>query len=358
MITTDYNEIINKIDKINPIKYGKDRNYINGSVSRLSPYISRGVISPKYIYNFLINKGYTLMKIQKFVQELVWREYWQFIWMNNKIDKDLKNTQNDVLQYGIPFSILNHSTKIKAIDNAIKELYREGYIHNHLRMYIASVTTNIAKYHWRIPAKWMYNHLLDADWGSNALSWQWVCGSNSNKKYYANQDNINRFTNTFQKDTILDHSYEELIKMKQPLSFVENTLLKLKTNLPLKNNFIKNDDKPMCIYNFYNLDVKWREKINAHRVLLIEPSIFTKYPISKKSLEFMIELSKNISNIKIFVGEFKELPIGNSKVYFKEHPLNYNYKGTEDSREWLCFPSTKFKSFFKHWNYVVRQLLA
>ena len=61
-----------------------------------------------------------------------------------------------------------------------------------------------------------------------------------------------------------------------------------------------------------------------------------------------------------YTGDDKndELPVGNSKVYFKEHPLNYNYKGTEDSREWLCLPDVKFKSFFKHWNYVVRQLLV
>ena len=54
-------------------------------------------------------------------------------------------------------------------------------------MYIASIICNTAKCHWKIPAKWFYYHLKDGDWGSNALSWQWVCGTNSGKKYYANQ---------------------------------------------------------------------------------------------------------------------------------------------------------------------------
>ena len=64
---TGYSEILQKLEKINPIKYTKDRNFVDGSVSRLSPYISRGVISTKFVYNYLINKGYTLNKILKFV---------------------------------------------------------------------------------------------------------------------------------------------------------------------------------------------------------------------------------------------------------------------------------------------------
>ena len=56
-MTTDYNKILKKIDKINPIKYSKDRNFVDGSVSKLSPYISRGVISTKFVYDYLIKKG-------------------------------------------------------------------------------------------------------------------------------------------------------------------------------------------------------------------------------------------------------------------------------------------------------------
>ena len=58
-MTTDYSEILQKLEKINPIKYTKDRNFVDGSVSRLSPYISRGVISTKFVYNYLIKKGYS-----------------------------------------------------------------------------------------------------------------------------------------------------------------------------------------------------------------------------------------------------------------------------------------------------------
>ena len=62
-------------------------------------------------------------------------------------------------------------------------------------------------------------------------------------------------------------------------------------------------------------------EFDANRILLIEPSIFEKYPIGQKSINFMLSLAKNIKSINIFVGEFHELKIINADVYFKEHPL-------------------------------------
>ena len=71
-------------------------------------------------------------------------------------------------------------------------------------------------------------------------------------------------------------------------------------------NKIKIDiEKPTFIYNFYNLDPKWKVNVDANRILLIEPSVFENYPISKKSIEFMLDLSKNINGIQLYVGEFK-----------------------------------------------------
>jgi len=200
-MTISYQEILEQIDLVNPIVYSRNRNFINGSVSKLSPYISRGVISTKIVFDHLIKKGYEFSKIEKFIQELCWRDYWQLIWVEkqNLINQDLKRKQLDVENHFLSNSIINANTGIRAIDNAILELYSTGYMHNHLRMYVSSLACNVSKSHWNIPAKWMYYHLLDADWGSNALSWQWICGSNSNKKYYANQENINKYCFTNQK---------------------------------------------------------------------------------------------------------------------------------------------------------------
>lgn len=95
--------------------------------------------------------------------------------------------------------------------------------------------------------------------------------------------------------------------------------------------------------------------LDATRILLIEPSIFNKYPIGKKAMNFMLDLSKNIPFIKIFVGEFDELGIGDSEIYFKEHPLNYNYKGIKDSRDWMGSVNGYYPSFFKFWNKLKKE---
>ena len=97
---TIYSEIINKIDLIDPVKYSKNRNFIDGSVTRLSPYISRGMISTKFIFKKILEKNIPFWKVEKFVQELCWRDYWQIIWKQkgHLINYDLKKPQEDVLK--------------------------------------------------------------------------------------------------------------------------------------------------------------------------------------------------------------------------------------------------------------------
>ena len=350
---TNYHKILQKLEEIKPVKYSSTRNYINGDVSRLSPYISRGVISTKQVLKYLIDNGYDSKKIEKFVQELAWRDYWQLVWveMNSRIDSDLKQKQVDVDNHKLPKSILDNQTQIEAIDKGIQELYQTGYMHNHMRMYVASLSCNVAKSHWLSPAKWMYYYLLDADWGSNALSWQWVAGSNSNKKYYANQENINRYCGTKQVNTFLDCSYDQIINLPIPSELSALTEFQLKTALPKKEAISLNSELPTAIYNFYNLDPLWRENQKLNRILLLEPSVFNRYPISSKSLKFMLELSKNISEIQLYVGEFDEFVSEHQVVdiYYKEHPLN-NYSGTQDERDWMFNVKGYYPSFFKFWN--------
>ena len=91
---TKYQNIISQIENIDPVKYSRTRNYIDGDVSYLSPYISRGVISTKYVLNKILSKGYHPQKVEKFIQELMWRDYWQLVWFNkgDLINTDLKST--------------------------------------------------------------------------------------------------------------------------------------------------------------------------------------------------------------------------------------------------------------------------
>ena len=361
LFTTKFDQILNKIDLIDPYKYAVTRNFKNGHVTKLSPYISRGVISTRFIYEKLVEKGFNLKKCEKFIQELAWRDFWQQIWLNKKdlIDEDLKRDQEDVNDFKISKSLVEAKTGIDCIDEEINNLYEFGYMHNHMRMYVASIATNIAKSHWKTPAKWMYYHLLDGDWASNSLSWQWVAGSNSNKKYYANQENVNKYFNCNQKDTFLDNSYEIISSMNVPDEVSEKQDWNLMTIFSNENEIKIDNSKPTLLYNYYNIDPNWRKNEDVNRVLIFEPKIFKKYPVSQKCIDFSLSLSKNIKDIQIFFGDIDLLSSKYkvSNFIFKEHPLNLHYNGEEDKRDWLYKIEGEYLSFFKYWNKIRKKLI-
>ncbi len=355
-----YQDIIAQIDAVDPIAYAKSRNYSNGAVSRLAPYISRGVISTRFVYERLLKRGFKLYQMEKFVQELAWRDFWQKQWQHHgeAINQDLKHTQQNVSQHGLPKAIIEGNTGIQAVDTAIKELYQTGYMHNHLRMYVASMVCNVAQCHWRIPAQWMFAHLLDGDWASNALCWQWVAGANANKKYWANQDNINHFCHTDQWGTFLDISYEDL-----PNQPVPEALTHVTTELFLEEDGVVHkiepsviewsiNTDPVCIYTPYNLDPLWRKDLSANRILLLDPSYFDQYPTSKRALAFIESLAlENIGDLKVFNGSFESLKkhYASSVFYAKEHPaLNYPVD-VLDQRDWLSVETLFKPSFFPYW---------
>ena len=92
LFPTDYESILSKINAIQPEKYSKTRNFLNGDITYLSPYISRGVISTKQLMDAVLKNGFTFLQSEKLIQELAWREYYQRVWQVKKeqIWDDLK----------------------------------------------------------------------------------------------------------------------------------------------------------------------------------------------------------------------------------------------------------------------------
>lgn len=204
--------ITDLLSNIDPIAYSKTRNFLNGRVTRLSAYLSRGYITLPQVFDHIKNAGYTFQQAEKLYQELAWREYYQRVWeaKGDAIFKPLRNLQQGVRHYLMPKSIMDANTGITAIDKQIQSVYETGYMHNHARMYVAGIACNLAGAYWLKPSRWLYYHLLDADLASNACSWQWVAGCFSAKKYITNQDNVNHYLGGNQKGTFLDYEYHEI----------------------------------------------------------------------------------------------------------------------------------------------------
>ncbi|MHA7877410.1 MAG: FAD-binding domain-containing protein [Bacteroidota bacterium] len=350
---TQIEAILQRIQQIDPVRYAVSRNHKDGAVTYLSPYISRGVISTRQVYEHITTLGIPWSKSEKLIQELAWRDYWQQIWVTKKhqIQYDLRSKQTPVAGHGIPAAIVDARLGIQVVDHAIRQLYKTGYMHNHMRMYVASICCNIAQTHWLAPAQWMYSHLLDGDLASNYLSWQWVAGTFSNKKYYANQANINTFFGGTQRATFLDLDYTQLKQAAIP-DFLTHTIpFQCTTPLPQVVHPSLAKHKTTLVYNYYNLDPYWHMHEDVQRILLLEPSFFAKYPVRKPCVDFMLALAKNIDTIKIFVGEFSELQqhISVDHLIFKEHPTNSHYRGKEEPRDWLSSVTGAFPSFFSYW---------
>lgn len=358
---TQREAILERVNAIDPIKYGTTRNYIQGAVSRLSPYISRGAVSLPFIKENLLSR-FSTYQAKPFLQQLAWREYFQRVWwaMGEDIFQDIKHPQPSVSHHQLPKALLEGTTGIKQIDQSIQQLTKTGYLHNHARLYTAMLACNIGRAHWFMPAQWMYYHLLDGDIASNTLSWQWVAGSFSNKKYYANQDNINHYGGLTQSESYLQLGYDQLPQLAIPEALKEITQPIFTTPLPITQKPLLDNTLPLALYTSYQLNPHWRAAENLNRLLILAPSHFNKYPVSAQVIAFVLDLAQNlIPGIQIFVGEVEDIPgIANfPAIYHQQHPLTQDFPGTATPANWM-FPEASYRGqgFFGYWKQCEKTL--
>jgi deoxyribodipyrimidine photo-lyase len=172
-----------RLAAVRPGDYARSRNAIDGAVTRLSPYITHGLLTlPEIMVNVWARQA-GLSPQHKFVFELGWREFFAHVWAHRG-DTIFESLHAGVLPEAayspdLPLDIRQARTGVTVIDQAVRALYATGYLHNHARMWLASYVIHLRKVHWRAGADWLYGHLLDGDLASNHLSWQWVAGTGS-----------------------------------------------------------------------------------------------------------------------------------------------------------------------------------
>jgi deoxyribodipyrimidine photo-lyase len=349
-------EVFQRIDQFDPEHYARSRNFITGGVSYLSPYLSRGFITVPQVVKRLKDRGIGLEQAEKFIQELAWREFYTRTWFQkgDAIFEDIRHPQEGIERFGIPRAVLESNTGIKALDTHLATFAETGYLHNHLRMYLAATICNVAKYHWLEPAQWMYYHLLDGDLASNALSWQWCAGTFSNKLYYANQENINRYTGIQQRGTFLDFEYEDLPSQLVPDHLQRSVEASLPFTPPTTKPLELIAGIPSFIYTHYTLDPTFHEGEEGNRILVLEPSHFAKHPMAPKTIEFILSLAENIPGIQVYYGEYSDLKVHG---VFRDHPINAHFQGIREVHPSLA-PGLQgeFNSFFSFWNKLSKQL--
>lgn len=188
------------LEKVDPFKYGKSRNFLTGAVTRLSPYLRYGVLSLREVRDYALAKVRNQNDATKLVNELGWRDYWQrlYIKLGDGIWKDQEpyKTGYTVSEYApeLPKEIREGTTGRVCIDSFSQQLQETGYLHNHMRMWMAAYIIHWRRIRWQAGAKWFLEHLLDGDPASNNMSWQWVASTFSHKPYFFNRENLERYT--------------------------------------------------------------------------------------------------------------------------------------------------------------------
>ena len=184
-------ESIKQFSDTQILSYSSDRNFDYGiphkNVSRLSPYLRRRFISEYEVLKIILNK-HKYENIEKFIEEIFWRTYWKG-WLETHpyVYKEYELKHYD--------RIIPTKTGIKCFDHWKDELIETGYLHNHSRMWFASIWIFTLKYSWESGANFFKNNLIDWCPASNTLGWRWVAGIQTiGKPYIARAENIKHFT--------------------------------------------------------------------------------------------------------------------------------------------------------------------
>ncbi|MEA5581083.1 FAD-binding domain-containing protein [Nodularia harveyana UHCC-0300] len=188
------------LKEVDPVAYEKTRNSLTGAVTRLSPYIRHGVLSLREVRDDVLEKVQDPNDASKLINELGWRDYWQrlYLKLGDRIweDQEEYKTGYTPTDYAdkLPANITAGTTGMVCIDSFSQELRQTGYLHNHIRMWLAAYIVHWRRIRWQAGAKWFLEHLLDGDPASNNMSWQWVASTFSHKPYFFNRENLERYT--------------------------------------------------------------------------------------------------------------------------------------------------------------------
>jgi hypothetical protein len=308
---------LNSFVELNLTDYSKLRNFDFGpskrsNISCLSPYITHGVISDLEVIDKSLKK-FSFAKNEKFIQEVLWRVYWKGwlelrpnVWSDYLIE--LEENRNDFKHNQNYQDAIEGKTNVDCFNQWIIELKENNYLHNHTRMWFASIWIFTLELPWQLGAEFFMKHLYDGDAASNTLGWRWVAGVQTQGKHYlASEWNINKFTNNrFQNIKLNENASPMFSNKTYPLNkkdFLNSEIVEDKTLLIFENNmsFEFSDfrehkfKKTLLISNSNeNRIIKLSEKVLDFKANLLEDQ---KTRLEKKSINCEIININDLKNI-------------------------------------------------------------
>ena len=348
-------------------EYSKLRNFDFGpekrsNISCLSPYITHGIINEQEVIQKALSK-FSFSKNEKFIQEVLWRTYWKGwlelrpnVWTDYLIElNQIKNELKDNKDY---IAAIEGKTKVNCFNEWVKELKENNYLHNHTRMWFASIWIFTLELPWQLGAEFFMQHLYDGDAASNTLGWRWVAGVQTQGKHYlASEWNIKKFTNNrFQNiklnenapPKVSEKSYQ-IIKQdfNNPQKIENKNLLIFENNLSFEiTDFKENNFKKIYLVSNKNENraIKLSEKLVKFKSHLIEDQ---ELRLKNQSIDCQIIDISELKNIENYYGLYPT--VGENLDFLNSNNLkiDFLYRNLDQLAWQYCN-----KGFFNFKNYI------
>jgi hypothetical protein len=348
-------------------EYSKLRNFDFGpekrsNISCLSPYITHGIINEQEVIQKALSK-FSFSKNEKFIQEVLWRTYWKGwlelrpnVWTDYLIElNQIKNELKDNKDY---IAAIEGKTKVNCFNEWVKELKENNYLHNHTRMWFASIWIFTLELPWQLGAEFFMQHLYDGDAASNTLGWRWVAGVQTQGKHYlASEWNIKKFTNNrFQNiklnenapPKISEKSYQ-IIKQdfNNPQKIENKNLLIFENNLSFEiTDFKENNFKKIYLVSNKNENraIKLSEKLVKFKSHLIEDQ---EQRLKNQSIDCQIIDISELTNIENYYGLYPTVGENLDFLNSSNLKIDFLYRNLDQLAWQYCN-----KGFFNFKNYI------
>jgi deoxyribodipyrimidine photo-lyase len=359
---------LNNFTEQNLTDYSKLRNFDFGpnkrtNISCLSPYITHGIINELEVIDKSLKK-FSFAKSEKFIQEVLWRVYWKGwlelrpnVWSDylnelGKIKDEFKNNQSYL-------DTIEGKTNVDCFNEWVMEIKENNYLHNHTRMWFASIWIFTLELPWQLGAEFFMQHLYDGDAASNTLGWRWVAGVQTQGKHYlASEWNINKFTNNRFKNIKLNDNASPIFSDKtysiNKKDFLNPEILEDKTLLIFENNMAfefsdfkeQKFKKIILVLNETNRVIELSEKVLNFKANLLEDQ---KIRLKEKSINCE---TININDLKNITEEVYAIypTVGENLDFIQNNQLRnikFLYRKLDQFSWQYCN-----KGFFNFKNYI------
>ena len=348
-------------------EYSKLRNFDFGpekrsNISCLSPYITHGIINEQEVIQKALSK-FSFSKNEKFIQEVLWRTYWKGwlelrpnVWADylielNQIKNEFRNNKDYI-------AAIEGNTKIDCFNEWVNELKKNNYLHNHPRMWFASIWIFTLELPWQLGAEFFMQHLYDGDAASNTLGWRWVAGVQTQGKHYlASEWNIKKFTNNRFKNIKLNENAPPKVSEKSyqiikqdfnnPQKIENKNLLIFENNLSFEiTDFKENNFKKIYLVSNKNENraIKLSEKLVKFKSHLMEDQ---EQRLKNQSIDCQIIDISELTNIENYYGLYPT--VGENLDFLNSNNLkiDFLYRNLDQLAWQYCN-----KGFFNFKNYI------